>query len=388
MQEVAEARVLIVVPQERLFSRDQRESKASVFLQLRPGAELDGAKVNAIRHLVASGVENLAPSRVSVVDSAGRALAESDSPGNLASLSSTQLAVVRALEDNLRDKAQSMLDQVLGPGEAVVRVTADMSFDTVSETVERFDPRGTVPRQETTTTESTTSRTQAPGGAAGVAANTAAPAGADSPVQSSQQTRETVTNQYEINRTVETRQRGVGTVRRVTTAVLLNQRRTTPDAGGAVQPTPRSPAELRALEDLVRAAVGFTQDAMRQDVVQLREVEFTDMFAGTADGSGSAAPGIGIERLLPYASQGFLVLLSAVVLLYFRSIVHNSKRSIESREFSELLNRYESLTAQSVATAAAASGARRHLSVDEMQRILKDNPGNSAQAIKQWLGRN
>lgn len=388
MDEVAAARVLIVVPQERLFSRDSRESKASVFLQLQPGYELTTEQVNAIRHLVASGVENLQPARVAVVDSAGRALAESDTPGNLGSLSASQLATVRALEDHLRDKAQSMLDQVLGPGEAVVRVTADMNFDAVSETTERFDPRNTVPRQETTTTESTTSQTQSSAGVAGVAANAGQAPGGNPPLQTSQQTRETVTNQYEVARTVETRQRSVGSVRRVTTAVLVNQRRQAPAGGGEPQPAPRTPAELRALEDLVRAAVGFTQDAVRQDVLQVREVTFTDMFATTTEDTGGGGPGFSLESILPYASQGFLVVLSIVVYLYYRSIVHNSRRAIESREFSELLNRYESLTAQSVASAAVASGARRHLNVDEMQRILRENPGNSAQAIKQWMTRN
>src|SRR3984885_10742817 len=78
LEEVANARVLIVVPEDKLFGQDHQVAKASVFIQLQPGRSLNDSQVRAIRFLVANGVEGLQPERVAVVDSSGRAMAESD----------------------------------------------------------------------------------------------------------------------------------------------------------------------------------------------------------------------------------------------------------------------------------------------------------------------
>jgi flagellar M-ring protein FliF len=390
--EVEAARVLIVVPEERLFARDRREAKASVFLMLKPGRTLGQQQVQAIRFLVANGVENLQPGRVAIVDSSGRALAENEDSNSLSSIGNQQQAMVRAFEENLREKTQSMLDQVLGFGQSVVRVTAELDFDAVQETAERFDPRGAVPRTETTTTESSTSRTTSGTGAvAGVGGNTTPNDGSQN--QSTTQSRESITNQYEINRVVETRNRAPGTVRRVTTAVLINARRPAPVAAtgttGAPAPAPvepRTPQELKALEDLIRAAVGFTQNAERQDVIQIKETEFAPLFPDIAAEPAGMPITMQLDRWLPYASQGFLVLLAIAIFFYFRTLVSSSRRAVESREFSELLNRYEQLTEATVDQ--VVTNRRTHLSVDEMQRLLRENPGNTAQAIRNWLGKN
>src|SRR5229473_4402510 len=68
------ARVHLVLPERPLFSRDKVEATASIVLKVR-GA-LEPQQVRAIRHLVASAVNGLKPERVSVVDEAGRLLAD------------------------------------------------------------------------------------------------------------------------------------------------------------------------------------------------------------------------------------------------------------------------------------------------------------------------
>src|SRR6201989_186561 len=71
---VQQARVHLVLPERPLFSRDKAEPSASIVLKVR-GA-LEAQQVRAIRHLVASAVNGLKPQRVSVVDEAGRLLAD------------------------------------------------------------------------------------------------------------------------------------------------------------------------------------------------------------------------------------------------------------------------------------------------------------------------
>src|SRR4051812_6164286 len=74
---VQQARVHLVLPERPLFSREKAEPSASIVLKVR--GSLEGQQVRAIRHLVASAVNGLKPQRVSVVDEAGRLLADGSS---------------------------------------------------------------------------------------------------------------------------------------------------------------------------------------------------------------------------------------------------------------------------------------------------------------------
>src|ERR1700677_3241103 len=176
LDEVSNARVLIVVPEEKLFGQDHQQAKASVFVQLQPGRSLGDEQVRAIQFLVANGVEGLQPERVAIIDGTGRAMSGSDSDGDLTGgqFTDKQRQARTDLENYLQGKAQSMLDQVLGPGQSVVRVASDIDFSSTQETTEKYDPKNAAPSEETSTTESTsTTAPGASGGGAGVTANTA-----------------------------------------------------------------------------------------------------------------------------------------------------------------------------------------------------------------------
>ena len=392
MEGVGNARVLLHVPEQRLFTRDRRESKASVFLKLQSGRALDSAQVQAIRHLVSNGVEGLQPQKVSVVDSSGRSLSgDMEDPTSLSSLNRQQIQLVRDVEERLQDKAQSMLDSVLGPGQAVVRINATLGFDQVQETAERFDPKSAVVRTETVSNETSASKT-ANEGAPGAPANTGnATTAAETPKTSSEENRESTSNQYEINRVVETRQRAIGDIRRLTVAVFVNQPLT--GIGTERKAQPRSEQDLRRLEEIVKQAVGFTEATDRRDSITLQEVGFTDMFADTP----SAVPTDWTQMLgrwMPWASQGLLVAVGVAILLYLRSIVKSSEEAADvDADFSDLLGRYERMQPKP----AHANGRgdspedilrRTVLDADEVSKLIQENPLNTAQALRQWMGKN
>src|SRR2546421_3273065 len=71
---VQAARVHLVLPERPLFSRDKAEPSGSIVLRVR--GMLEAQQVRAIRHFVASAVNGLKPERVSIVDEAGRLLAD------------------------------------------------------------------------------------------------------------------------------------------------------------------------------------------------------------------------------------------------------------------------------------------------------------------------
>lgn len=388
MEEVGEARVMIVVPEERLFSKDRRESKASVFVQLKPGRMLSPGQVHAIRFLVANGVEGLQPNRVAIIDSAGRALAEDDESTGL-NLTVNQRQLVKSTEEQLRDKAQSMLDMVLGPGQSVVRISADMNFDAVSQTSEKFDPKSAVVRSESITNENNTSTTaNGANGAVGVTSNTQTSAqqssssSSSTPTNSTKQEKESTVNQYEINRVVESRQQAIGEIKRLSLAVFVNMR---PAAAGA-QPTPRTPQELKALEDIVKEAVGFSMAGGRQDSIKLQETQFADLFPQATAASTTATVAKEMDRWLPYISQAFLVVLAVGILLYFRSVIRSAGDTTQEveQEFSALLSRIERERPADPKDPASQKQPG-YLGVDEMTKLVREHPTNTAQAIKEWM---
>lgn len=200
---VESARVMVVMPENRLLVDSQKKPTASVFIRTTGNGILPASAVNSIRFLVANAVEGLQANSVSVVDNLGNVLSENQEDDSVAGMSNNQLTARRNYEQYLARKAESMLEKVLGPGQAIVRVAAEINWDTVTRTEEKFDPDGQVARSTTLNDETTTTTTSGTGdsnsnggdsnagGAAGIASNTANGA-ADNGNSSSSQDRKSV----------------------------------------------------------------------------------------------------------------------------------------------------------------------------------------------------
>jgi len=144
LDQIESARVMIVMPENRLLTDSLRKPTASVFVRVKGNAQLPSSSVNSIRFLVANSVEGLQANNVSVVDNQGNVLSENQESDSVAGLSGNQLTARRNFEQYLSKKAEGMLEKVLGPGEAVVRVSAEINWDTISRSEEKFDPDGEV----------------------------------------------------------------------------------------------------------------------------------------------------------------------------------------------------------------------------------------------------
>jgi flagellar M-ring protein FliF len=130
---VADARVKLVLPEQRYFKDDQKPATAAVMLKLQPNARLSPQQIDGIVNLVAYAVPELAPENVAVMDTKGFRLnrtADVGLPGGAsgASLPTTQQDMKDAYERALQSKIQSVLDKALGPNKAYVTVNADLDF--------------------------------------------------------------------------------------------------------------------------------------------------------------------------------------------------------------------------------------------------------------------
>ncbi|WP_026485922.1 flagellar basal-body MS-ring/collar protein FliF [Caldanaerobius polysaccharolyticus] len=141
---VQDAQVLIVVPDSNTFvlSNDQQEATAAIKITLQPGVTLSKQQVNGIVQFVSKSIQQLKPQNITVIDQNGTILNTSDSDVNGTDIGSvdSRYQLQREIESNIKDNVQSLLEQVFGPGNVVVRVNARLNFDTQKETSVQYSP--------------------------------------------------------------------------------------------------------------------------------------------------------------------------------------------------------------------------------------------------------
>ncbi len=245
MDEVLGARVHLVIPERTLFMDEDRQPSASVMLKLKPGVHLSRKQIEGIGCLVAGSVEGLAVERVNILDYFGNLLSARHEEGGFDAEGAERLEVKTAAERWLEEKAQTLLDRVVGPGNAVVRVTADLDFERLERDAEFYDGENPVVRSEEMSEES------------------GSPNGGES--------RNTVTN-YEINKTIERLVKAPGGIERLTVAVTVDGNYEQAEGDGEARFVARPQAELDELGSVVKNAVGV--DESRGDKFHIACVQF------------------------------------------------------------------------------------------------------------------
>ncbi|KAB2954398.1 flagellar M-ring protein FliF [Heliorestis acidaminivorans] len=129
---VDNARVMIVPATDSLFRDNATDATASVMLIMRPFSQLEDEQVRGIVHLVSRSVKSLKPENVTVLDQNGIVLTEglfNDNLGlQLDGLTKHQMEAKSQFERHLEQKAQEMLNRVVGPGNAIVKVATELDF--------------------------------------------------------------------------------------------------------------------------------------------------------------------------------------------------------------------------------------------------------------------
>lgn len=299
MDGVQGARVALAIPEKSVFTTEQDKTTASVTLSLDTGTTLSDEQVAAVTNIVSGAVPGLAPDSVNVVDTAGHVLS---APGlgtaGTARAASRNDEQTAQYENRLGGAVQKMLDSVLGPGKAVVRVNAQLNFDAKDTTSERYiqESPSLQPLSEATAKEWYGNGAAGAGGNLGGAFPTLTPTGAAS--ASAQYVKENKTADYAVGKVVERAQAAPGTVERLTVAVVLDAK----TAGGV------NPAQVQAL---VANAVGI--NAQRGDAVQVSALAFDT--TATAAAAKELAAQQKAERTAGYIDLGKKAGIGLMVLL-------------------------------------------------------------------------
>ncbi|SFM65505.1 flagellar basal-body MS-ring/collar protein FliF [Variovorax sp. OV329] len=289
---VEAARVHLALPKPSLFVREQKKPSASVVLTLQRGRSIDEGQVSAIVHMISSSVPDLDAKSVTVVDQRGNLLSAANSGAR--GLDVSQLKFAQEIEQTYVRRIESILQPILGAGNVRAQVAADIDFTVVEHTDEKFrpndDPKAKAVRSQQSSESaqqggtppggvpgaltnqpptnpsapiSTAAAPNAPGkpgapgapGAAAPAAQTASSTASSGPSNS----RKDSTTNYELDRSIRHVQQGAGGVKRLSVAVVVNNRE---GAGTEGKPasTALTAAELDQIRNLVKEAMGFSQE--------------------------------------------------------------------------------------------------------------------------------
>ena len=391
IDEVESARVMIVMPENRLLLDKDTYPTASVFVHVRGNSQLEQQSINSIRFLVANSVEGLKPNHVSVVDNLGNVLSENSDDDSLTGLTSTQLVARRNLEQYLAKKAQDMLDKVLGPGQAIVRVSADINYDTLTRSDVKYDPDSQVIQTQTKddqNTDSSTTSSTTPVGIAGNTSTNSAEAG-PVPVNNTQNRNTTSTIEYDINKTTSDLVETAGGIKRLTASVSIAAQ--VQGTGDARKVVPRTPEEIEKLRSVVASAVGI--DTTRGDSIALEELQFNNDFATEVthelDQQQKQDFWWDLARNATYPALAVVVFVILLRLL--------SRTPVQDIPLGVPVGRLMAHNGNGNGNGNGHGNGGKFgdpydappgvVTVEVLNRLIKENPANMTQAIRDWMNK-
>ena len=389
MDGIEAADVYVAMPENKLFVDNQSQASASVFVKTSGLSNVGKEQVRAIQFLVARGVEGLVPERVSVTDNRGKLLSDEEDQDSMGFSSDRELETRQRWENYYSQQAESMLDPVLGPGNAIVRVSIEFNRDSVTRSETIYDSDG-IPRSSTETIEKTDSTFLPGNGATGLNGgmnntNIVTQSGENKSME-----RETKENEYALSSTTNDVVMLAGGIKHIMAAVFVSKKKETVD--GNVVYTDRDADELQKIERTVSKALGITNTLEQLTVEQMvfhesDELNQLELFHKQQRYN---------EWMRMGKQVGFLGLTLGVLWAFARSFKKTPMETIPLGVSLEELEQYgEAESGNGNGNVKPGRRKRSSFSIYEpgppderielMNRLIKDHPQNMTHAIQSWL---
>ncbi len=406
---VQSARVHLALPNQNGFFREQQKPSASVLLSLYPGRMLDRAQLAGIVHLVASSVPELAPSAVSVLDDTGKLLSQSPDGGASNGVDAQQLAYVQQIEQQYTRRILDLLEPVVGKNNVKAQVTAEVDFNQTESTVEQHRPNlapdASAVRSQQIVESGGDKGAQPPTGVPGAVSNQP-PQGSTAPINGAnppptaanaqqqpgaagQGKRESITN-YEVDKTTRVTRGGMGAIKRVNAAVVVNYQSVSEEEGKAPVAKALSPEQIEQMTALVRETIGYSKE--RGDSVNLMNTPFLADAAPAADLPLWKQP----EVVELAKSLGWPVGLSLAVALLLLGLVRpvlKGRKSATPAQDSAPGGQLNALASEELERPALPAPEQpqdlqptaEQLRLEDARRLARENPVAVASIIKTWV---
>jgi flagellar M-ring protein FliF len=421
---VRSARVHIAIPTKSVFVGDPRKPSASVMVDLYPGKSLDKSQVEAIASLVAASVPEMTIKSVTVIDQKGNLLSEAEGKDHL-QRATKHLEYVESLEKKYLKRINNILEPILLAENFKVEITADVDFTSQEQTSEIFTPDQAAIRSEQMTDEQRRSQNSA-NGVPGALSNQppttpvtapAAPATGPAAVVNSEpeNLRKQVSKNYELDRTISHIQHAVGEVRRLSVAVVVNNKpapinsaaadgaadkkskkdkevkdKDKATASAETQRVPLTEQDIEQINRLVKDAIGF--DANRGDSVVVINQAFVEKPAMVIE----AVPEVtllqqdwvktAIEQAL--AALFVLIMVFAVLKPILRNLATVGKVNLAASQTFALNDPEQDeppMKAEEPEIFLPGPEESYEAQLNAVKGMVSDDPRRVAQVVKTWL---
>jgi flagellar M-ring protein FliF len=430
IKEIEQARVHIVTPRESLFIEEQKKPTASVLVKTRSGMTLAPPQVEGIVNLVSSAVEGLEPGNITIVDTTGKVLFKRADSTVMGQLTTTQLEYQKNIEEGLKKKVQGMLEEVLGPSKAIARISADIDFQQVEITEEKYDPAGVLRSEQKNAERSSTTQVQAERtstaqvqterssktqnqpssqgqpsssqelregtlelkgndpnkGATPDNLRVQARGNAPSPVNLTSAERQNEIRNYEISKVNKHVRTPMGRLAKVSAAVIVDG--IYQGTGKDRQYVSRNPEEMKNLENIVKTAIGYNEE--RKDQVEVINMPF--YWSGLGEETTEEKAPVW-EKYLQQYYKPVISLILAFLLIFFvvRPLLKKKGPVLEKEDLSLLKSIPPGVLPPQAAQAApvAQVGQEKKPAVvsykDQTLQIAQEDPSKAARIVKTWL---
>ena len=427
---IQSARVHLAIPKPSVFVREEQKPTASVMLNLYPGRSLDSAQIAGITHLVSSSVPQLPANNVAVIDQSGALLSQLKNSLTEAGLDPAQIKYVRDVEGSIIKRISEILSPMLGQDNFKVQVAADIDFSQSEQTAETYRPNNA---PESTSIRSrqnneSASVNQAAGGVPGALTNqppvpATAPltqpatgnspgqpgkpseiqgkvdaAGITAPLNAAGQpisTSKNATINYEVDKTIRHTKQGMGDIRRLSAAIVVNHRKDI-DKNGQPVSKPIPETEMKQINELVREAMGYNKE--RGDTISVANAPFT-----AVDKSEAELPVWKDPENISYVKDlvKYLLIAGIVAFLYLKVIQPSMKTMFPPPKDADGahgsaeggISAYAEGESGGI-TASGEDGATQvHIDhyavmIQKARELAEKDPKAVANIIKDWMGVN
>ncbi len=393
---IKSARVHLVMPKREMFSKEQQKPSASVVIKTVEG-QLSPQSVQAIQKLIAASVPKLDVKDVAIVDSAGNLLTATENNEVVAANRNEKMRLEQ--ERKVTQNVQRLLEQAIGMGKVRAQVNIEMDFDQIVTNEEIYDPDSQVVRSQASMSDnSSTTEQNNP-----VTVSQNIPNG-DSVLQGNgsltQNAKSEETVNYEISKVVRNKVKNMGTIKRLTAAVVVDGIYEKNEEGKRVYRS-RTEEEMRQLTELVKSAVGYDPD--RGDMVEVENIRFASVEPEVEKVEEPFFLGFTKDELIRIAEGlGVAIVAILVIVLVIRPLINNAfevnPRGTESRLLGEnaeednlLLSNFLGDEGESVDDMINMSKVDGRIKVSSLKRVndvVEKNPEMAVSIIRSWLYQN
>ncbi len=297
LDSIEQAKVLLSLPEDSVFTSEENVSKASASVVLTPisGSQIPVSAVQGIASLISGAVDNLPKENIKIVDTAGNLLSTAlEDEGNLnaTDLVSKYQAITRSYEQELEQKLIQTLGPIYGIEKLTVAVTAEMNFDSSESEIINYGDSSV--RSETVSAGGGTIDVEEGEGFENSINQI------ESGEEGGNSTYNRTTN-YELNSETTNTVKAPGEVERLSTSVIFDGN--------------LSPADKEALEAIVATTVGSVEE---RDVISIQGIDFattTDAIETTAPEQLKSSINDVMMRYWPYLVGGLAIVVILILLL-------------------------------------------------------------------------